>query len=301
MVRRLLAGGSGGAFTTSPVSGPPDDATWLRAVAYNPVLSPAAPELWSYLSVDNPTVLYVNGAWHGWFAGGGNEGAFMGAMDSSNGLAWSRNGGEAENVPVLGGFHGGINGSIYQPNVHVFDGTYYAYYNDPANSYGLSVATSADGLAWSVAATYHMLVEGRHGSIWEMYYATSSALTSGWSLGNGGAPLTDLQIAVGGMYGGPNLTVMSDGLVHCYYHACPSAGALPTNIYAATATTSDLTNWTPSATSPILTHSGVGFEVEQLADPSVLLVDGIWHMFIGAVEDQSPFTAHLLLATAAAT
>ena len=275
MLRRLLhAAGGGGSFTPPSPSGPPDDATWLRATADNPVLSPDPAE-WTNFGVDNPTVILDGATWHGWFAGTGDEGSFMGAMDSTDGRAWEQHLTSGINVPVLGGFHGGINGTIYQPNVHLFDGTFYAYYSDPANSYGLSVATSADGLAWSVAATnilafasgvdqwnsasiikigstYHMLVEGRHGSIWETYYATSSALTSGWSLGNGGAPLTDLQIAAGGMYGGPNLTLMSDGLVHCFYHAAPGAGALPTNIYAATASTSDLTAWTPSPTSPIV-------------------------------------------------
>lgn len=301
----------------------PNDAAWTRSPS-NPILA-AEPGEWDQGAVDGPSVLLISGSWHGWFAGSGPSGTFMGAMDSADGVTWTQHLTGGLSIPVLGGGHGGfgVGVSVYQPNVDYFDGTYfYAYVDDPTGTpnFCLSVARSTDGFTWTdltrnilsfatgvdqwntasvlkIGATYHMLVEGHHGTIWETFYATASNPMGPFTIGNGGNPLTSLQIAAGGMYGGPQITLLPDGLIHNYYHAAAASGTLPTNLYTATCSPSDFTTWTLSPHNPILTHSGVGNEVSQLADPCLVRAGSAWRLYYSAVWNQSPFQANLDFAT----
>ncbi len=325
--RLLMRGFAGVAASVLPPA--PNDATWTR-YSGNPVLSGDSGQ-WNAQAVDGPSVIYLprtTQPWNGWYAGTGSSGTFMGAMDSSDGNTWTWHLTAGVDVPVLGGSHGGITGTIYQPNVDYSDGTYfYAYYHDPNGTPAdcLSVATSTDGYSWTVAAqnilafpsgvsqwagaavlklgsAWYMLVEGAYASIWETFAAKStSSPTSGWTILNGGNPLSSLQIVSGGMFGGPLLVLTSDGLIRNYYHAAPGTGTLPTNLYAASISQADFEGgsdtWTQSATSPILTHSGSGAETSQLADPSLVWDGSQWRMYFAAVSSQSPYTAVLEMAT----
>lgn len=138
---------------------------------------------------------------------------------------------------------------------------------------------------------------------WEIYLYTSPDALA-WTIGNAGAPLTSLQVAAGGMYGGPaiatdeegNPAPKFDGLYHVWGHAAPNSGNLPTNIYHWTSP--DLIAWTLTAPSPVLTHAGAGFEIDQVADPAVLVRDGVAFLFYDG-DDNGAGAASIGIATAA--
>ena len=104
-----------------------------------------------------------------------------------------------------------------------------------------------------------------------------------WTLANDGLPLSQLQRHPGGMYGGPSLATVNgrltpknprDGLYHLWFHATTNhTGNLPTDIYHASSP--DLIDWSvASPATPVLEHQGRGFSFDQVADPSVVMVDG---------------------------
>jgi hypothetical protein len=86
-------------------------------------------------------------------------------------------------------------------------------------------------------------------------------------------------------YGGPRFASINgrltpkwtrDGLYHLWYHAVNGSGNLPTDIYHAASR--DLLEWdvTPM---PALTHSGQGFEYDQVAGGVPLAVGARAFMF----------------------
>lgn len=302
---RLLTGYAGAQFRH-----PPYDASWSRSGS-NPILTPTI--AWEETAVYEPNVIY-DGAWKMWYGGGwANPG--IGYSTSADGITWTKYAGN----PVLGQGGSGVAGIAVRNDVIKVGATYYCYYADANPLANLKVATSSDGIAWTVqgtalaknvvgwatgwanaavwveGSTWYMLAEGRSGSIWEIAYATSSDGVT-WALGNGGNQLTTLQVAAGGMYGGPN--VFRDGATyHLWYHAAPGAGDLPTNIYHATST--DRITWTQTAPNPVLTYAGSGFEVDQVADASVLVVSGTAYLFYDGVNNAAS-QARIGVATATA-
>lgn len=304
LVRLLLAatGGAGGFTATVP----PFDASWVRSGS-NPILSPS--EAWEQTAVYEPNVIYDGNIWKMWYSGGWADPA-IGYAESTDGLTWTKYAGN----PVLGQGGSGVAGMAVRNNVIKVGSTYYCYYADDNPDANLKVATSSDGIAWTVQGTalaktaaswgsgwanvtvwkeganWYMLAEGRSGSIWEIAYATSSDGLA-WTLGNSGNQLTTLQVAAGGMYGGPALSIIG-GTYHLWYHAAPGVGTLPTNLYHSSST--NRTTWaTPTL---VLTHTGSGFEVDQVADPSVLVVQGVSYLYYDG-DDNGSEAAHILLAT----
>lgn len=296
IVGRLLTAARGSGAFTPPATVPPFDATWTRSGS-NPIITPTV--AWEETAVQEPTVLY-DGGWKMWYSGGwANPG--IGYATSANGIAWTK---YASN-PVLGQGGSGVAGMAVRGQVLKVDSTFYLYYADANPLANLKVATSTDGIAWTVQGTalannvvgwatgwanssvwiegssWHMLAEGRSGSIWEIAYATSSNGIA-WTLGNSGNQLTTLQVFAGGMYGGPWVK-MYGSTYHVWYHAAPGAGDLPTNIYHATST--DRITWTRSPSGPVLTYLGSGFEVDQVADPCVIVVSGTAYLFYDGINN----------------
>jgi predicted GH43/DUF377 family glycosyl hydrolase len=308
----LLLAVAGGGRAFSPTHWPHTGDSWVRSGS-NPLLSPAV--AWEETAVYEPTVLYRGvGDWVMLYSGGwSNPG--IGLATSANGTSWTK---YASN-PVLGQGGSGVAGIAVRQSFTKVGSTYYCYYADANPNANLKVATSSDLITWTVQGTalasnvvgwctgwansavwkegsnWYMLVEGRSGSIWEMAYATSADGLS-WTLGNSGNQLTTLQVASGGMYGGPALFQVGT-LYHLWYHAAPGSGSLPTNIYHATST--DRITWTKTTPSPVLTHTGSGFEVDQVADPSMVVVGGSSYLFYDG-DDNASSAAHVLLATAPA-
>jgi hypothetical protein len=318
-VAALMVGCAGnGAAAQSPVPSPlspPTDASWTRSGA-NPILSPTGREgAW----ILEPTVLYESGTFKMIYTtnnGNWSSPAMQfGYATSRDGGSWTKYGAN----PIFGMGVGGESGTVNQPELLKLGSTYYLYYTGQPGA-RRNVATSTDLVTWSIAATnilalpgsvtswnnstvvsdsgtLKMLVEGYTGSVWEVFYATSSDALH-WTIGNGGHPLTTLQIAPGGMYGGPFLwPVRVGGLWQLWYHASPVAGQLPTNIYHATSP--DLTTWTKTTPSPVLTHAGSGIELDQVADPSIVIAGTTAYMFYDG-DDNVTLRGAIGLATAPA-
>lgn len=305
VARRLLTAGSGGSIIA-----PGLPAMWTRQGA---VLSPSV--AWEDTAIQELCILRDDETWKGW-AKGGWETSAVGYYTSTDGESWTK---YASN-PVIGGGASGVAGEISQPEVVKVGATFWMFYNLDGDSPGNNayVATSTDGIAWTVQGeyltsgtitqwgnrgvlvkdgTWHQLIEGREGSDeWKIWYATSSNGTT-WSFGNSGNPLTTLQVAASGMYGGPFLLpTRYGGLWQLYYHACPAAGLTPTNVYHSTS--SDFVTWsTPELT---LERAGSGDEADQIADPNLHLYNGTWYLWYDAVVNATE-TGVIKLATAPAT
>ena len=128
--------------------------------------------------------------------------------------------------------------------------------------------------------TYLMLQEaGFRKGVWNIFlYISNDGFK--WVLGNNGVQLSSLAIGSGGgMFGGPSFANVngtitprnSSGLYNLWYHAAPAGkGDLPTDIYHAAS--KDLINWKISlCETPVLKHSGKGWEYDQTADPSPII------------------------------
>jgi hypothetical protein len=74
-----------------------------------------------------------------------------------------------------------------------------------------------------------------------------------------------------------------------WYHASGVAGNIYSDIFRASST--DRINWTQVTPAPIMTHSGTGYEVEQIADASIQQVGGTSYMFMDADSSGSTVAA----------
>lgn len=311
LARRLLTAG-GGSSVRIPLH-PPLDNSWSRSVA-NPILSPTV--AWEQTAVQEPIVTFEGGTtWKMWYRGGWGSEA-IGYATSTDGIAWTK---YASN-PVYGLGGSGEAADVALPQVNKVGATYYLFaVKHPFGIGGTNVsvvATSTDGIAWMTQSssmtlpsgttlwgnstvwieggtTWYRLQEAGP-SPWQIYlYTSTDGLT--WNIGNSGNALSTLQIATGGMYGGPTFVIGSsgeptptfDGLYQLWYHASPVSGNLPTNIYHATSL--DRITWTRTSPSPVLTYAGSGFEVDQVADPSLVVGPGTAYLFYDG--DNNPSSA----------
>lgn len=297
---------------------PPTDDSWTR---HGTIIE--ANQAWENDSLHEPSVLVEDGVFRVWYGGGWDTQAIGYAECSSDPTVpanWTKNVG-----PIWGGGGSSIAGERNLPEVmRLVDGTYYGSAIAEAYEAGQSMvfATSPDGLEWTEVAGSISLPAGRtlwgnrvvwqEGDDWFMlaeagqwvppwgihYYTSSDGLT--WSIGNGGNALTDLQVAAGGMFGGPSFFIHDDaampeygGIYHLWYHASPTASNLPTNIYHSTST--DKVTWaTPTL---VLEYLGTGDEVDQVADPQVIDHAGTVYLIYDA-NDNVNERATLAIATA---
>lgn len=317
LTRALLAGG--GSSFPAPLY-PPTDASWSRSGS-NPMVE--AIEAWEQTAVQEPDVTYEGTTWKMWYRGGWGTEA-IGYATSTDGVSWTK---YASN-PVYGGGGSGEAASMALPEVLLVGSTYYLFcVKHPFGIGGTNsqaVATSTDGIAWTTQAAAMTLPSGKtlwgnstawiEGSTWyrlqeagptawEVYlYTSTDGLT--WTIANGGSALSTLQVAAGGMYGGPTFATKNGqpvpqwgGLYHLWYHAAPASGNTPTNIYHATSP--DKITWTQTSPNPVLTYTGSGFEVDQVADPSIVVVGSTAYLFYDGNNNPAE-TAYVLLATAPA-
>jgi hypothetical protein len=254
-------------------------------------------------AVQEPNVIFENGVFKMWYSAGWMNQSLCYAT-SPDGFTWTK----YVSNPILGQGGSGISGVVRCTTVIKIDGVYFCYYADANPNANLKIAKSNDGLSWSVVGTaivnnaipgiggwantavwrdpsgvWYMIVEGfiTATSTWRMYLLSGSdGLT--WSFLNSSNPLSSLQVATGGMYGGPNVPIpfKIDGNYHLWYHACAVSGGLPTNIYHAYSP--DLINWTIIAPNPALSLSGSGYEIDQVADACIVEANGKTWMFFDA-------------------
>ena len=306
MRRILLAAGSGGSFTTYFA---PTDASWTRSGS-NPIIS--ATVAWEETGSGEPRVHTEGSAWKMWYNGGWtNEG--QGYATSTDGISWAK----YVSNPVYGQGGSGVSGWAVRGFVYLDGSTYYLYTSTGTNGPNFSVATSSDGIAWTTQSSSATLPSGKTlwgnravwkegtawkmlqeaGTSWAIYLYTSTDGLS-WAIGNGGSAVSGLQVSTDN-FGGPTIAMLNgiyapkiSGVYHIWYHDGPGS---TTDIYHATS--SDLTTWTRNG--PVLTHAGTGFEIDQVADPSVLIVGATAYLFYTGV-DNAGTTSKIGLATAPA-
>lgn len=313
LARRLLVAGRGGSFT--PLARyPPTDDSWVRSGS-NPILSPDV--AWEETAIGEAVVIY-DGTWKMWY-GAGWDHPGLGYATSTDGISWVK---YASN-PVYGQGGSGYANTSASAEVVRIGSTLYLFTSGGTSPSDIRstfrVATSSDGIAWTTqassatlpagttywgnrsvwieGATWYMIQEAGlvSGTYWAIYlYTSSDGLT--WTITNGGAQLSSLQASAGGAYGGSYL-IREGATYHLWYHAVASAGNVPTNIYHATST--DRINWTQTSPNPVLTHTGSGFEIDQVADPSLAVAGSTAYLFYSAVDNVAE-TSHVLLATAPA-
>lgn len=295
---------------------PPPSASWER-YAGNPIISPT--EAWEETATSEVVCLYRPGAttFDIWYTGGWDN---PGVGYATSSLATPYAVTKYASNPVLGQGGSGLAGGVASTWVYLDGSTYHLFGSggSPIRSTMIHY-TSSDRTSWTSASltitipgantlwgnrtvwkegsTYYMLQEAGP-SVWQIYLYTSSDLNT-WSIQNSGNPLTTLQIAVGGMYGGPRVaevdgvvTPKVDSIYHLWYHAANVSGVLPTDIYHATST--DRITWVPNG--PVLTHLGSGYEADQAAGPCILQVGGDSFMFYDG-DDNTAESAAIGLAT----
>ncbi len=304
--RRWLVSGA------PPVLRPITTSAWTRS-AGNPILSPVL--AWVETAVSELAAVWVDqGVFRMWYSGGWNNPGIGYAtcgpgLDPTVAASWVK---YASN-PVLGQGGSGLAGPAASGRVFRVGTTLHLYVSSgsPLRSTMLHY-TSTDGLAWTSASltislpvtttlwgnrevwiegsTWYMLQEiygpvAPSGSIWRIYlYSSSDGAT--WSIQNGGLAYGSLSPdgLADGAWGAPRMMTLYNVLTPkvganyaIWYHAAPGSGNLPTDIYHATNPNLATDTWTLNG--PVLTHSGSGFEVDQVAGPMPLVVGSESYLF----------------------
>lgn len=304
--RRMLIASGGGPYS---LHHPPFDAAWTRQGA---VLEPAV--AWESTSIQEPDVRFEAGVFKMW-AKSGWATTGLGYYVSSDGLTWM----PYPANPVLGAGGSGVAAELAQPMI-VWDGAQYrCYFNSggDADPNTPRYATSSDGTAWTVGgsgtfitnpgaitqwgnrhfwqegANWYGLQEARSGGRWRIYYVTSSDGYS-WTIGNGSAALTTLELSGSHNTGGPTMldSPKIGSTYHLWFHSGTGSNS---DLYHSTST--DRITWTTPTL--VLAHSGSGDEVDQVADPSLLVVGSTAYLFYAGVNNSAE-TGVILLLTAPA-
>lgn len=285
-----MAGTGSGTFAPTRLV-PPFDSSWT---GQGTVLSPAI--AWESTSIQEPDVRYESGAFRMW-AKSGWATTGLGVYTSTNGVTWSRDAGN----PVLG-----VAPEVSQPMI-LWDGTQYRLYYNSGGDSDPNIpryATSSDGTTWSIGgagtfitnpgaitqwgnrhfwregSSWYGLQEARSGGRWRMFYVTSSDGYS-WTIGNGSAALSTLELSGSHNVGGPTMmdpAPLVGSTYHLWFHTGTGSNS---DLYHSTST--DRITWTTPDL--VLTHSGTGDEVDQVADPSVLVVGSTAYLFYAGVNN----------------
>jgi sucrose-6-phosphate hydrolase SacC (GH32 family) len=299
---------------------PPTNASWRGNTGLNVVLAPTAS--WECSGgectgrgdcVCEPQVIWepAEGLFRLWYRGGWGN--------SSIGVATSRDGRVFRKDPRNPVYPG------EQPYVlKDADGTYWL---QTTLGPDISIATSSDGYNWTTvtAGVSHDKPAGfvgwgnrvfwREGAAWrslqELATASgwhiwlySSRDGRAWRLENSGRQVHGLEAVAGGTASGPSFASIdgvsaprgADGLYSLWYHASARAGDLPSDVYHAVS--ADLLSW-HNATR-VVQHKGSGFEVDQVADPSAVVVgDRAW-LFVDGENNAGPGACHIGVVTSPA-
>jgi hypothetical protein len=253
-----------------------------------------------------------------WYTGANEGRCMVGYATSTDGVTWTK----PFDHPVIGWGYGGVAKNACHSNVQRLAGRYYAWFSIDSPAYGtkdgnLYGAISADGIDWMplpkptiranktgwntfIANTYVVRDHGRWVMFWEsfgqglwrMSTATSADLIR-WKPTVRPA-LTGLGF--GDTFGGPS--IVRDG-THwtMYLHAWdPAHQPVPpmfSLIYEATS--KDLVRWKTLAV-PLATREQPDWQVDQIADPSVVTVGGRRLMFFDGLDNAWPIRSSIGLA-----
>ncbi len=287
------------ANSSSPI---PEQGRWsARQVILTPTLA------WEGVAVMQPCVLYEGGIFKMWYQG--STSSALGYATSSDGINWSK----SSSPQIASG--------IVCPNVIKVGSTYFLYYSN-WTSPGIEVRYSSDGINWGASAAcfavppsgitnygnstvwkegtqnWYMIFDTLRtaDNYWLPMYATSTDGLS-WVVVN--SPLTTLEVFSGGSAGSMHVNQADpkcgSGAYQGWYLV--DTGRIGnTNIYRAYSY--DRQNWSIVTPNPILTHTGTGWEITQIADPWPIEVNGVSYLFVDAVNSGvSPQTAAIEVVT----
>ena len=299
---------SGGILPIASSSG------WQRTAV--PLISPTV--AWEENAVYEPSIRYESGTWKMWYGGGWANGAIGYATCTGDPTVpgnWTK---YASN-PVLGQGGSGIGGFAVRAEVVKDGSTYYCFYSTAAGGSDIKVATSSDGISWTAVgsvltsgsyagthgyanctvwkegSTWKMIVEasvnGSGGSPWSLYYAESSALTSGWSVLSHLSNLTISSYGEGSSspnfaeIDGVRTTAIGDYPYQLWYHVSATDGS---------SIVSDMVHGGGSSVAamvPIgtdLQANRGAYERDQAADACVLQVAGTSYLFYSGTDNSTP-------------
>lgn len=284
---------SGAATAATPVKVTTDQ-QWRQ----HPGIVMAASQPWEGLSTQEPTVLFVKGLYRMWYMGGNDGHCSLGYAVSKDGIRWARS-----SKPIMGA------GELFacHNSVTYTGGRFYLYYSTLSSHGGLTdpqiwVAVSRDGVhfgkarivleptaesygmantaVWNDGARWLMLYDSvpEAGGLWKMHLAASSSPLGPFR--QLGGPLEGLS--VGGVTGAPSIRKV-DGVYQLWYLASTATDwVLPTDVYYAEST--DLTHWT---TPRLVVKREQPWQVDQIADPSVVTVNGVTRMWFSGLDNVS--------------
>jgi len=287
----------------------PDEGYWLRDES-NPLLKPAGG--WEEGAAFEPNVLYFEEErlWKMWYTAGWSFSS-IGYANSTDGVHWVK----SEKNPVVGGTSPNYHGYAARSSViYIKESKEYRLYFADGNPYAnIQVTRSTDGLLWSTPTLaipsnystavcggyantapfydrngWHMFTEcigNNYPGQWQTMLFQSKDGITGWTLANDGKPLTSLAPIPGAMYGGPWVIqdlLQIDGVYQYWYHGSNVTSGTPTDLYYAESI--DLINWVN--VTRILTHlGGSSYEFDQVADPSVVIVNGQAYCYYDGVHN----------------
>lgn len=286
--------------------------TWRQQPGY--VLGPTL--AWEEDAVQEPSVIYdkKRGVYRLWYSGGGYGRCYTGYAASRDLTHWAKS-----ERPVLGGGNGGERGNACHSNVQYLNGRYWAWYSNDtpgAASGDLQVAVSRDGVKWvkqprpaireggwarTLANTYVIRSNNRWLMFWEAQSTTEVGL---WEMAT--ATSTDLihwkvdrrriaSLGFGESFGGPWLMRENGGWA-MYYHAATPIETPGVFSLVYKATSDDLRTWTTERV-PLVTLEQ-DWQVDQVADASVVKVDGRTLMFFDGLDNKVPLRSRIGLAVA---
>lgn len=267
-----------------------------------PVLVQTQPR-WEGSAVQEPSVLYVNGRYRMWYTSGKDVICALGYAESTDGITWKKH-----NGPIRG-YHQPDGMRACHNTIVLLNNVYYLYYstigshgavNNVVTDPYIWVATSRDGIhfgkghrvlgptetAWDLSNTavfndghgrWYMLVDAlpkNNSGPWTMHLASSRSPLGPFRF----VPDTDASLAVlqvnGGTFGAPWM-IRQNGVYRLWYLTSATPGSvLPTDIYYSESR--DLKTWTTPQM--VLTRKN-SWEVDQVADPSVVTVKGVTRMY----------------------
>lgn len=236
-------------------------------------------------AVGEPAVLYEDGIWKMWYSGGTFNCKIYYAT-SLNGTTWEKHG------VVIGGGVGGEPDRAGRGCIYKEGGVYYHIHSDLSSDPGgnIRVSTSSDGINFAFAAqiftnngeqwantrivkdgsTYFLFMDGYENMNWRLYLASSSSITSGWTLLNDGQPLSTPSVSgklLSSESNSAGSVIENNGIYHMFPWISSEIfyGNTTTNIWYCRSV--DKVNWTKPQ--PLLEIDGEtidGDPIQQFAD-----------------------------------
>ena len=186
-----------------------------------------AQNAWDAKVTGTPSVLFINGKYHMWYAGNDPEPVgSIGYASSLDGINWTKY--EGNPVLVAEPTDGWNEKTVYEPNVIFVDSLFHMWYtssNDPLlpGPCYIHHATSADGLNWSKDIDHNPGLSPGPGSSWDYKWVDSHCI------------------------------IRVDTIYHMWYAGCNLHG-----VRIGHATSPDGVNWTKDVNNPVLTFDALG-------------------------------------------